>query len=84
MPTKQKHQPKSGTKRKRRKQSHGPGQGSGQDAIHAHGAMSGMVSGFKRAVGAPHPTKKRNWVDAVWILVLLGFVVALIVWRVMQ
>ena len=44
------------------------------------GAMQGMVSGFKRAVGV-ETKKKKTWVDYAWTVFLVVALVAVLLWR---
>ena len=44
------------------------------------GAMQGLTSGFKRAVGV-ETGKKKTWVDHVWTVLLLLAIVAVLLWR---
>ncbi len=80
MAKKQKKQKKSGSKKKRNKRYQGPAKGTGPDETGGGGAMQGMVSGFKRAVGV-ETSKKKTWVDHLWTLLLLLAVAAILFWR---
>lgn len=80
MAKKQKKQRKSGTPKKRAKRYQGPAKGTGPDEAAGGGAMQGMVSGFKRAVGV-ETSKKKTWVDHLWTVLLLLAVAAILFWR---
>ena len=42
--------------------------------------MSGMVGGFKRAVGAERPAEK-SWIDGALLWVLFAVVAGIVAWR---
>ncbi|MEM9070834.1 MAG: hypothetical protein AAGE52_20160 [Myxococcota bacterium] len=80
MAKKKKKQKKSGTSKKRAKRYQGPAKGTGPDETAGSGAMQGMVSGFRRAVGV-ETEKKKTWVDHVWTILLLLAVAGILFWR---
>jgi len=80
MAKKQKKQKKSGAKKKRQKKYGGPAKGTGPDDYEGAGAMQGMVSGFKRAVGV-EKKKKKTWVDYAWTAILIAAVIGILLWR---
>ena len=86
MAKKQKKQKKSGTKKKREKKYVAPEKQVAADEDYAaSGTMGGMVSGFRRAVGASSDEeikkRKNRWVDHIWTIVLLLAAVGILVWR---
>ncbi len=44
------------------------------------GVMSGMVGGFKRAIGAERPAQK-TWIDGALLWVLFALVLGIVAWR---
>ena len=44
------------------------------------GAMGGMVTGFRRAIGV-EKKKKKTWVDYTWTILLLLAIGGILFWR---
>lgn len=44
------------------------------------GVMSGMVGGFKRAIGAERPAEK-TWIDGALLWVVFALVLGIVAWR---
>ncbi len=80
MSKKKKKQKKSGTSKHRVKRYQGPAKGTGPDEADGTGAMQGMVSGFKRAVGV-EKKKRKTWADHLWTVLLLLAVAGILFWR---
>ena len=79
---------KSGTSKKRdaskRAHRHGPNvappPGSEEPITNADGMLSGMVGGFRRAVGAERPEQKSS-LDGALLWVLFALVAGAVAWR---
>jgi hypothetical protein len=72
------HQKKSGSTKKREKRRHAPG--SPSDSTASQGTMGSIVGGFKRAIGTD-TGRKRTFTDAVWTVLLLIALGALLFWQ---
>jgi hypothetical protein len=78
---------KSGTPKKKRVDKHhhravtpgGPADAP-IDVEAVDGMMSGMVGGFKRAVGAKRPAEK-TWIDGALLWLVFAIVLAVVAWR---
>lgn len=44
------------------------------------GVMSGMVGGFKRAIGAERPAEK-TWIDGALLWLVFALVLGIVAWR---
>ncbi|HJL00313.1 MAG TPA: hypothetical protein RMH85_00130 [Polyangiaceae bacterium LLY-WYZ-15_(1-7)] len=81
-----KRQSKSGAKKRRKKKYKGPRDampsdgGSGGEDYGSSGAMGGMVTGFRRAIGV-EKKKKKTWVDYTWTILLLLAIGGILFWR---
>lgn len=76
---------KSGTPKKKRADKHHhrpvtPGGPADAPIENVDGVMSGMVGGFKRAVGAQRPAQK-TWVDGALLWLVFAIVLAAVAWR---
>ena len=75
-----KKQQKSGSKKKRKKQ-YRPEKDDDSTENASGGAMQGMVSGFRRAVGVETSKKQKTWLDHAWTLLLLLAVAGILFWK---
>lgn len=76
---------KSGTPKKREARHHAAAPVSAPERVDApiegvNGMMSGMVGGFKRAIGAERPAQK-TWIDGALLWVLFALVLGVVAWR---
>lgn len=76
---------KSGTPKKREAKHHRaasvtPGGPADAPIDGAEGMLSGMVGGFRRAVGAERPAQK-TWIDGALLWVLFALVAGIVAWR---